>query len=86
MEHRWKMAFYKVPGSHVSVTNYKVDDKDQQRVMTEENGITTAEDAYYCEEKDGSGFIWCRSWRLAGFGGPRFWQLKHEDDGKILEV
>ena len=86
MEHRWKTAFYKVPGSHVSVTSYKVDGKDQLCATTEENGITTAEDAYYCEEKDGSGFIWCTSWKLAGFGGLRFWQLKNEDDGKMLEV
>ena len=79
MEHRWKMAFNKVPGSHVSVTNYKVDDKDQLRVMTEVNGNTTNDEAYAWKEEDGPGFIWCASWKMAGFGDPELWQLKVED-------
>ena len=49
MEHRWKTAFHEVPGSLVSVTSYRVDGKDQLCATTEENGISTAEDAYYCE-------------------------------------
>ena len=87
MEHRWKTAFYKVPGSHISVTNYIVDDKDQLRVTTEVNGNTTTEDAYYWD-KDGPGFIWCTSWKLAGFGGfldiweAFFWESKIEDDAE----
>ena len=51
MEHRWRTAFYKVPGSHVSVTGYKVDGRGEPCATTEENGITTAADAYYSEEK-----------------------------------
>ena len=70
MEHRWKTAFYKVPGSHISVTNYIVDDKDQLRATTEVNGNTTTEDAYYYDgEGKRPGIIWCTSWKLAGFGG-----------------
>ena len=83
MEHRWKTAFYKVPASHISVA---VDDQNQLRVTTEVNGNTTTEDAYYWTEEDGPGFIWCESWKMAGFGGLRLWQLKNEDDGKMLEV
>ena len=85
-EYRWKTAFYKVPGSHISVTSCTVNGEVQLRATTEENGLTTTEDAYYCEEQDGSGFIWCTSWKLAGFGGPRFWKKRHEDDGHIFEV
>ena len=51
MEHRWKTASYKVPGSHVSVTGHKVDDKGELCATTEDNGITTPADAYYSEEK-----------------------------------
>ena len=85
-EHRWKTAFYKVPGSHISVTSVTVDGEVQLRATTEENGLATTEDAYYCQEEDGSGFIWCTSWKLAGFGGPRFWKKGRGDDGNILEV
>ena len=76
IEHRWKTSFYKVPDSHISVA---VDDQKQLRVTKEVNGNTTKDEAYAWKEEDGPGFIWCASWKMAGFGDPELWLLKVED-------